>query len=170
MMNRSLAYEDKSETLAGFGIGERLFIWGFRAVAQCHRLGWPSMHDLRQVYDHFGVADAVPSLDSMLEFFACTAHSSIELHCPGCPCVSDGECRLLRAISTARQGEIDLSRQQFEQWLPDIAVDWIMAPVCGLVRIFADAGLSLPVRQTNPSPIRETMSMRSWPIGSPTLH
>ena len=145
---------------------ERLFIWGFRAVAQRQRLGWPTLGGIRAVYEHFHVEDAVPSVDAMIEIFASTAHTAIELHASGCPCVSDGEFRLLSATSRAQRGDLDRSRRQFEQWLPHLAADWIMAPACGLGRIFRTAGLLFP---TNDIP-SQTVNMQSWPVASEALH
>lgn len=170
MTHRSLGYADTTSTLAQLGVGERLFVWGFRSIAQYHRLGWPTMFELQQVYDHFAVADAVAPLDAIFEVFACTAQRAIELHCPGCPCVSNGECRLLQAVSAAQQGHSGLARDRFKHWLPEVAADWIMPSVCGLGQIFADARLIVPARRAEPSPVCETMRMRSWALGSPTLH
>jgi hypothetical protein len=145
---------------------ERLFIWGFRAMAQRQRLGWPAMDGIRAVYEHFHVEDAVPSLDAMLEAFASTAYTAIELHAPACPCVSNGEFRLLKATSIAQQGDIDRSRRQFEYWLPELAADWIIAPVCGLGTIFRTAGLLFPSSDI-PS---LTTKMQSSPVVSRALH
>ncbi len=156
--------------LEQLGVGERLFIWGFRAMAQYHRLGWPTVTDLRQVYGHYGVGDAVPSLDALLETFACTAHTAIELHCPGCRHVSPCEYYLLQAMSAVQSGSIDLARHGFERWLPGVAADWILSAARGLGTIFNAAGLTLPHRDAEPLGVHETMTMQSWPIGSPTLH
>lgn len=170
MTNRSLGYTGATSTLAALGVGERLFIWGFRSIAQYRRLGWPSMLEIQQVYRHFAVADAVAPLDAMFEVFACTARRAIELHYPGCPCVSEGECRLLQAVSAAQQGDSRLARNRFKHWLPELAADWIMPSICGLGQIFANAGLALSVRQAESSRTGETMRMRIWSLGSPTLH
>jgi hypothetical protein len=158
------------KTLDQLRAGERLFVWGFRAMAQYRRLGWPTIADLRQAYGHYGVGDAVPSLDALLEAFACTAHTAIELHCPGCRHVSPGEYHLLQAISAAQSGSLDLARQEFERWLPGVAADWVLGPACGLGRIFQAAGLTLPQREAEPLKLHETMAMQSWPVGSPTVH
>lgn len=158
------------DALAQCEVSERLFVWGFRGVAQCRRLAWPSMSEIQQVYGHFGVASAVTSLDAMLELFACTAHRAIELHCPGCPCMSTSEHLLLQAISAAQRGETERARERFENWLPDVAADWVLGPACGVGRIFADGGLSFPKRETSIASFPDTMSMQTWPVGSPTLH
>jgi hypothetical protein len=128
------------------------------------------MAELQRVYDHFGVADAVPSLDAMIESFACTAHTAVELHCPGCPCLSGSEHLLLQAAAAAQRGETDLAQRRFEYWLPEVAADWILGPACGLGRIFAQSGLMLRLHHTSPAPLPATMAMQTWPVGSPTLH
>lgn len=166
----SSAQIESINTLDQLGGGERLFVWGFRAMAQFHRLGWPTIADLRQVYGHYGVADAVPSLDAMLEVFACTAHTAVQLHCPACRHLSSSEYHLLQAISEAQSGSFDQARQEFERWLPGVAADWILGPTCGLGMIFQTAGLILARHDGKPSNVHETMRMRSWPIGSPTRH
>ena len=76
--------------LPSLSAAERLFIWGFRAKARSGS-AVPTAADIQQVYDHFRVGDAVPSLESIIEIFACTAHTAIEVHCPTCPKMSDSE-------------------------------------------------------------------------------
>lgn len=156
--------------LMQFDMAGRLFIWGFRVTAHARRLGSAITRDLQQVYGQFNVADAACSLEAMLEVFACTAHAPIELHATGCPCVSSGECRLLQAVAAAQHGELDLARQRFEHWLPPLAADWIMTPAHGFGRCFAMGGLLLPLRDAEPQPRQTTLTMRSWQVGSPTLH
>lgn len=146
---------------------ERLFIWGFRARARSGT-AVPTAADIQQVYDHFRVGDAVPSLESIIEIFACTAHTAIEVHCPTCPRMSDSEHGMLNAIAAAQQERIDVAREQFECWLPPVGADWALAPVRGLATIFRLAGLILPDRQVRS--LDRTMAMKSWLVGSPTLH
>lgn len=148
---------------------ERLFIWGFRAKARSGT-AVPTAADIQQVYDHFRVGDAVPSLESIIEIFACTAHTAIEVHCPTCPRMSDSEHGMLHAIAAAQQERIDAAREQFECWLPPIGADWALAPVRGLATIFRMAGLILPDRKVRSLDHDRTMAMKSWFVGSPTLH
>jgi hypothetical protein len=169
-MNRPATHRTIIRTLSQLDVSERLFVWGFRAIAQYHRLGWPNMTELQRVYDHFGVADAVPSLDAMIETFACTAHTAIELHCTGCPCLSSSEHLLLQAVASSQRGESELARRRFKYWLPEIAADYILGPACGLGRIFARSGLMLRLRHASAAPLPATMAMQTWPLGSPTLH
>ena len=109
----------KSLDLPALCAAERLFIWGFRAKARSGS-AVPTAADIQQVYDHFRVGDAVPSLESIIEIFACTAHTAIEVHCPTCPKMSDSEHGILRAIAAAQQERIDVAREQFESWLPPV--------------------------------------------------
>jgi hypothetical protein len=160
----------KPHAIPQLSAAERLFIWGFRSIAQNQRLRWPTAAEIRQVYDHFHVGDAVPSLEALLEAFACTAHTAIELHFPTCPCVSPGEHRLMQAVSAAQSERIDAARGQLEYWLPPVATDWALAPTRGIATIFRMAGLMLPDRNARPLDHGRTMAMKSWPIGSPTLH
>lgn len=46
-------------------------------------------------YDHFRVGDAVPSLEAIIEIFACTAHTAIEVHCPTCPRMTVARAKLV---------------------------------------------------------------------------
>jgi hypothetical protein len=149
---------------------ERLFIWGVRSVAQCQRLGWPTVADIRRVYDQFHVGDAVPSLEALLDAFACTAHTTIELHCPVCRRLSPSERQLLQAVSAIQCGRFDIACAQFEHWLPPVATEWALGPARGLTTIFGIAGLRLPNRNAHPIRNDGTMTMRSWLIGSPTMH
>lgn len=149
---------------------ERLFIWGFRAKARSGG-AVPSAADIQQVYDHFRVGDAVPSLDAIIEVFACTAHTAIEVHCPNCPRVSESERGLLRAVTAAQNERDDLVREQFECWLPPIGADWALFPVRGLATIFRIAGLVLPERHRAPATPGRMAAMKSWLVGGPpTLH
>jgi hypothetical protein len=159
-------YHKATNTPSQLDEAERLFIWGFRAMAQHQRLGWPTFDGIRTVYGNFQVEDAVGSVAAMLETFASTAHTAIELHVSGCSCVSDGESRLLKAMAITQAGDIDRSRRQFEQWLPELAADWIMEPARGLGRIFRTAGLLFPGNELAPSMI----NMQSWPMMSQALH
>ncbi|MDF0498277.1 hypothetical protein [Bradyrhizobium yuanmingense] len=155
--------------LPALSAAERLFIWGFRAKARSES-AVPMAADIQQVYDHFRVGDAVLSLDSIIEIFACTAHTAIEVHCPTCPRMSDSERGILRAIAAAQQDRVDVAREQFERWLPPIGADWALAPVLGLATIFRMAGLVLPDRHEPPVAHDGISAMKSWFVGSATLH
>jgi hypothetical protein len=155
--------------LPALSAAERLFIWGFRAKARSGS-AVPTTADIQQVYDHFGVGDAVPSLESIIEIFACTAHTAIAVHCPTCPRMSDSEHSMLRAIAAAQKERDDIAREQFECWLPPVGADWALAPVRGLATIFRMAGLILPDRNVPSLDHDQTMAMKSWLVGSPTLH
>lgn len=148
---------------------ERLLIWGFRAKARSGG-AVPNAADIQEVYDHFRVGDAVLSLESIVEIFACTAHTAIEVHCPTCPRMSESEHGILHAIAAAQQDRIDVVREQFESWLPPVGADWALAPVRGLATIFRMAGLILPDRRVRSIDHGRTMAMKSWLVGSPTLH
>jgi hypothetical protein len=155
--------------LPALSAAERLFIWGFRAKARSGS-AVPTAADIQQVYDHFRVGDAVLSLEAIIEIFACTAHTAIEVHCPTCPKMSASERGLLRAIAAAQDERIDAAREQFESWLPPVGADWVLAPVRGLATIYRMAGLILPDRHVRTPDLARTMAMKSWFVGSPTLH
>lgn len=150
---------------------ERLFIWGFRAKARSG-VALPSAADIQLLYDRFRVGDAVPSLEAIIEIFACTAHTPIELHCPTCPRMSESEHSLLRAIAAAQRGCDHVVSEQFERWLPPVGADWALVPIRGLATIFRMAGLVLPDRNTAfPTPAPTITMMKSWFVGGPaTLH
>ncbi|WP_247296138.1 MULTISPECIES: hypothetical protein [unclassified Bradyrhizobium] len=116
------------------------------------------------------MGDAVPSLESIIEIFACTAHTAIAVHCPTCRRMSDSEHSMLRAIAAAQKERDDIAREQFECWLPPVGADWALAPVRGLATIFRMAGLILPDRHVPSLDHDQTMAMKSWLVGSPTLH
>ena len=155
--------------LPALSAAERLFIWGFRAKARSGT-AVPTAADIQQVYDHFRVGDAVPSLEAIIEILACTAHTAIEVHCPTCPKMSASERGLLHAIAAAQDERIEVVREQFESWLPPVGADWALAPVRGLATIFRMAGLIVPDRRVRTSDVARTMAMKSWFVGSPTLH
>jgi hypothetical protein len=76
----------------------------------------------------------------------------------------------MQAVSAAQSERIDAARGQLEYWLPPVATDWALAPTRGIATIFRMAGLMLPDRNARPLDHGRTMAMKSWPIGSPTLH
>lgn len=155
--------------LPALSAAERLFVWGFRAKARAGT-AVPTAADIQQVYDHFHAGDAVLSLEAIVEIFACTAHTAIEVHCPTCPRMSDGERGILHAIAATQRERIDVAREQFESWLPPLGADWALVPVRGLAAIFRMAGLILPERPIRTPDVARTMAMKSWCVGSPTLH
>lgn len=157
------------DRLPQLDFSERLFLWGFRSMVECQWRGRPILPSIRQVYGQFHVKDAVASLDALLEVFACTAHTAIEIHSPCCPCVSETEAMLLRAIAAAQGDQIEVARRTFERWLPELAADWILSPACGIGRIFQMAGMTLLLRDVATTGM-ETTTMQSWPTGSQALH
>jgi hypothetical protein len=164
----SLARVRSRSTLARLTIGGRLFLWGFRSMAQHHRCGRPSIDAMRQVYKQFDLEDAVVSLDALVEAFAQTAHTPIEIHSPCCPCVSLSEALLLRAVAATQSGTLDVARRSFGRWLPDLAADWVLCPACGLGQLFRKAGFTLPIDETAHS--YEPATIRGWPGAPGTLH
>jgi hypothetical protein len=162
--------EASSDKLAQLDLSERLFLWGFRSMAQHHRCGCPIVAAILQVYVQFQVEDAVGSLDALIEVFASTAHTAIEIHCPNCPCISESETFLLRAMAAAQSSDLNMARRELERWLPELAADWTLGPVCGIAAIFQAAGMTLPLRTVETTEMHETEAMRSWPIGSQALH
>jgi hypothetical protein len=162
--------DSASALLRRFEAGERLFLWGFRAMARRYRFGRPTLAEMREVYWHFGVEDAVPLLDALIGAFARAAHAPIETHSPGCPCVSPSERSLLRAAAAAQTGALAIARGELGQWLPDLTADWATEPLRGLGGLFQAAGLNLPLRERELASAPETMALRTWPAASPTLH
>jgi hypothetical protein len=152
------------DRLPRLDFSERLFLWGF------HRCGRPIVAAMRQVYRQFHVEDAMTSLDALIEVFACTAHTAIEIHSPCCPCVSESEALLLRAVAAAQVGALEVARRTFERWLPELAADWILSPACGIGTIFQIAGMTLPLRDIGTMRLHETATMQSWPAGPQALH
>lgn len=150
---------------------ERLFLWGFRAMAQHLRCGCPVVATVRQAYEPYQVEEAVASLEALLEAFAATAHSAIEFHAPGCPCLSASEALLLRAMAAAQCGAFDVARRTFECWLPELAADWVLRPAREIGRIFQAAGMTLPRRDVaGTTQMHGTAALPDWPAASQAVH
>ena len=141
------SYDASTGRFAQLESGERLFLWGFRTMAQHRACGCPVVAAMRQVYGQFFVRDAVAPLEVLVDAFASTAHTAIAIHGPCCPCASEGEACLLRAMAAAQSADLDAARRQFEHLLPELAADWILGAACGLGRIFKAAGMTLPMRE-----------------------
>jgi hypothetical protein len=153
-----------TETLQELDLGERLFIWGFRSMAEYRRRGRPTIREMQEVYSHFRVDAAFPLFDELIQAFAWAAHTPIEVHMPGCPCVSAGEAHLLRAAAAAQGKNLDAASQGFTRWIPACATGCVLEPVCAIGRTFEAAGLILPVRHAN-------VAERGWQsTGSRAIH
>ena len=137
---------------------------------QHYKFGRPTLPELRQVYAHFGVDDAIASMDALVGAFARAAYAPVDVHSPGCPCVSPSERCLLRAAAAAQSGALAIARRELARWLPDLAADWATEPLCGLGRLFQAAGLNLPMRERDLATAPQTMATRTWPVASPALH
>jgi hypothetical protein len=162
--------EVSSDGLAQLDLSERLFLWGFRAMAQHHRCDCPVGAEIRKVYGRYGIEDIVGSLDAMIEAFASSAHTAIEIHSPNCPCVSESERVLLQAMAAAQSSDLNGARRAFERWLPELAADWIVGPACGIARTFQTASLTLPLRTVEGPDMPETTATQIYSNVSRALH
>jgi len=171
-MSDRVSYSPPGATrmLVQFGVGKRIFFWGFRAVAHLRGLGWPTIEQVQKVYGHFGVTDIVPSLDAVIQAFACTAHTPVELHCPGCPHLSASEYHFLYAVSAAQSSSLDVARCEFERWLPTRAADWALGPACDPGMRFGTFGLTLSQRDVWQVELGDTVVIRNWRVEADTLH
>jgi hypothetical protein len=163
-----------TETLLQLDLAERLFVWGFRSMAEYRRRGWPTMGQMHEVCDHFRVDGALPSFDELIEAFACAAHTPIEIHSPGCPCISEGETFLLRAAASAQAGDLDTASRGFLRWVPASTTGWLVAPACAIGGTFRAAGIIMPVRHAALHADRTEAAggtALSWQaVGSRSLH
>jgi hypothetical protein len=171
-MNDTLAasYDASTGRFAQLESGERLFLWGFRTMAQHRSCGCPIAAAMRQVYGQFLVADAAAAVETLVEAFASTAHTAIEVHSPCCPCVSESEVFLLRAMAAAQSANLDAARRQFERWLPLLAADWILGAACGVGTIFKAAGMTLPLRGQGTISVDDDPDVGRWPALSTARH
>jgi hypothetical protein len=166
----SFPREVLSNGLAQLDLSERLFLWGFRAMAQHHRCGCPVGDEIRTVYGRYQIDDIVGSLDAMIEAFASNAHTAIEIHSPNCPCVSESEKILLQAMAAAQSSDLNGARRAFQRWLPELAADWIVGPACGIAKTFQTAGMTLPLRTIEAPDMHETTATPSFANVSRALH
>lgn len=154
---------------ARLNAAERLFIWGFRALARPDAV-MPTYAEVCRVFDHFRVQGAVAHLEVLIDIFACTSHRAIELHCPHCAHLSESEYCILRAGAAAQRGQSDAARGMLDDWLPPLATEWASSPLRGITTIFRIADLLLPERFDRPAQRAHTESLRTWVVGSSTLH
>jgi|SRR5690242_8923265 len=164
------SYDASTGRLAQLESGERLFLWGFRTMAQHRACGCPIVGVMRQVYGQYFVDDAVASLEMVIEAFAGTAHTAISIHSPCCPCVSESEALLLRAMAAAQSADLDAARQQFEHWLPELAADWVLGAACGVGQIFKEAGMTLPMREPGTIGVEDDLMGLGRPVMSNARH
>ena len=149
--------------------GERLFLWGFRAIAQQHHCEHPVVAAIQQCYGEFGVSGAAALIEALVNAFFHTAHTTIAIHNPRCPCVSDEEAYLLRAMALTQFGYSNAAGRQFERWLPKLAAEWVLAPVSEVGKLFHAAGLSFCLGDVDRLNLAEG-GHQSWPTASRALH
>jgi hypothetical protein len=149
---------------------ERLFLWGFRTLARHRGCDCPIAAATRQLYRQCQVENSLGSLEALVETFAYTAHTAIEIHAPNCPYLSESEMLLLQAMAAAQSAKLNLARRGFERWLPGLAADWALGPACAIVRTFQAAGMILPLRDTEVIGTLVTAAMRNWATGPRVLH
>jgi hypothetical protein len=149
--------------------GARLFLWAFRMMAEHRHCEHPTFPMIKDCYRRFGIEAAAPLLDALVDAFFHTAHTPIAIHSAGCPCVSDEEQFLLRAMAAAQLRDAGVAQRQFERWLPAQAVEWVLDPVCEVGRLFRAAGLAFGPR----NPVRAAMAQadeHAWAVVSRAVH
>jgi hypothetical protein len=149
--------------------GERLFLWGFRTIAEHRRCEHPVIPAIQNCYRQFRIERAAPSIDAIVDAFFHTAHTPIAIHSARCPCVSDEEAFLLRAMASAQFKDAGAARRQFERWLPVQAAEWILGPVSEVGRLFHIAGLCFCWRDADKSKVAEAREP-IWPAVSRAVH
>jgi hypothetical protein len=149
---------------------ERLFLWGFRSIAQHRNCGCPVLAATKHVYQRFQIEDAVTPLDALIDVFALNIHSAIEIHGPNCPCLAESEAALLRAMASAQSARLIGVRRGLERWLPEPAADQALGLLCEIAGIFQAAGLTFEPRNSRTSDADETAMVRSLMIESHALH
>jgi hypothetical protein len=154
---------------ARLDLAERLFIWAFRLMVQHRRSGGPTIAEIHRACGQFKIQDAIPPLDALVDAFASTAHTAIAVHGPDRLCVSDNEMRLLRAMTAAQSGKLDVARSAFEFWLPAPAADQVLNPVAAVGQTFQAKGLVFGRRDNNNLKTSET-GTGIWPAGARAVH
>jgi len=158
--------EAAAGSLHDLGRAERVFLWGFRALVQHHRDGTVGYADIQATFEHFGVEEALPSLDSVLRVFALMSHRPLSLHCTGCANLSESEASLISAAAAAQVGRIEGARTELERWILPSAADWVWTQLYRIGRIFEAADLCLVARQRR----REPAGLRVVGGGKVRLH
>ncbi len=158
------------DKLARLDLSERLFLWGFRGMAQHRNCGCPIFAATRHVYGRFRIEDAVGPLGTLIEVFAGNAHTAVEIHSPNCPCLSESEILLLRAVAAAQSADLNMARRGFERWLQGLAADWALGPACEIAGIFRAAGMRFELRDIAAISTFESAVARNPTVGSRALH
>jgi len=171
-MNNIIPFPGASETdgVAQLDAGERLLLWGFRTFAHHRGCDCAIVAAIRQMYAQCRADMALASLDVVVDVFARTAHTPIEVHGPCCPCVCDCEMHLLHAMAAAQYGDLDAARRAFERWLPGLAADWILDPAGAFGHVFQTAGMTLRRRGVGSRAPAATSPTRIWAAGSTARH
>jgi hypothetical protein len=159
----------EADAVAQLDTGERLFVWGFRTLAQHRGCDCAIVAAIHQMYRQSNAEPAFALLDTLLDAFRGTAHTPIEIHDACCPCMSECEAHLLDAMAAAQSGDLDAARRQFERWLPGLAADWIVGPARELGSVFQSAGMTLPRRDLEAKAAAASPA-RIWSAASSTRH
>jgi len=135
----STAYPDSASALDP---SEGALLAGIRCWVAGYRERGDPLPDLCQEMDAAGVHDAAFSVDQLMAIFTHAARRPMEVHCPGCPALSDDEKQLLSAASLAQAGECKMAERTLRTTLLSAqGAEFALGPLHGLAELFAEAKL-----------------------------
>jgi hypothetical protein len=135
----STAYPDSASALDP---SESALLAGIRCWVAGYRERGDPLPDLCQEMDSAGVHDSAFSVDQLMAIFAHAARRPLEIHCPGCPALSDDEKQLLNAASLAQAGQSKMAERTLRLTLLSAqGAEFALGPLRGLGELFAEAKL-----------------------------
>lgn len=118
------------------------FLDATRRWAASFRARQDPLPGLRRHLHPLGAAEAAFSVNALMEIVARTLRRPIDIHCPGCSCLSPDERRLLDAAALAQAGDHERAERALRSALLSAqGAEFALGPLAGLGRLFARAGL-----------------------------
>jgi hypothetical protein len=139
------------QTAALLDEGERLLVIGCRMWVACITDRSCPLCPLEQVFDRFGIPDAAAALHDVLCTTARAATRPFQVHGPRCPQISEDEILLLRAAAFAQRRQFPAALRELQDWLPAAAAHSALGPLHELAVLLSEAGLTLPMTETQTS-------------------
>jgi hypothetical protein len=133
--------------VADLGFAESVLLGAIRCWVEAYRGGDDPVPRLRRGLKTTGTADAAFSIDALMTIVARTVRRPVEVHCPGCPNMSDDEKQLLYAASLAQAGASDIAEKVLRTTLLSAeGAAFAIGSLEGLGKLFTHAWLFLTRR------------------------
>jgi hypothetical protein len=137
-----LSVDPYPERRSGLEDPEAVLLIGLRWWAEDTRLQHDPLPRLRQGMAIAGLPDSALAIDAFMTIAGRTAYRALEVHGPGCDCLSPDEKHLLHAASLVQAGHNALAERALRTTLLTAqGADMALGPLMGIGQLFSSARL-----------------------------